>query len=289
MGSQLFQLPRELRNKIYELANHDDKPFANFEIPWNFLDVLANDEIIEVPTTQLAMSMPTTTIKIPQSVHEARILCAPAVIDYPLAFTCKQALLEHVEEYQHHTGDLPFVAFVVVNWCRLWATDAAVTNEARRTARTSREWVEMLSEKHLPLHSRIRVHIGLELLGTSIPAIHDYGLLNRLYYLGLGLFNHTKKLEFKLHTFVTHVNEHVASEVCLLCNAQMASEDGPAKISIIWPHTALELSRAQSQQCGTAWTWDFPDGWSGAKVMRYRTKLLQCMRKQAAKHRQKRC
>jgi hypothetical protein len=253
MASQLFQLPRELRNTIYDLATHHEKPFANFEIPWNFLASLANDEIIEAPSEEHGKPATRRAIRMPRSVDEIRMLRAPAIIDYTLAFTCKQALAEHVEEHQHHTGNLPFMAFAVESKGGLWGVDESPAYQADRTISSSWEWLVMILKKQLPPNARVRVHYEIVLPGARTRSIYHQDFSKRLDQLPVAAFKHVNELESKLHTLAFSLR--VTKDFRDKCNSFVGYEGSPVSIRVVWPRATLEFDRKRSQPNGKAWHW----------------------------------
>lgn len=265
MASPLFQLPRELRNKIYELANYDEKPFANFEIPWCFTDFVEYDTSEEKSSLDRSSSNAPGTVKISADDDKQRMKLAHAIIDHPMAFTCKQAMMEHVEEYQHHTGKLPPVALVATAINKLWSIGEIQTKVCQ--GYSSEDWIGMITNGVLPSGSRIRVHLRFDI--GAFPK-HKYDSVHqRLDRLSMYPLQGASELEFKTNEFsIGRSMDTWRWSFGEFCENHFSREGAPTKILVVWPCTSTGLVRIESTRKSKVWEWVFEEAWSGVEERR---------------------
>jgi hypothetical protein len=235
MALSFFDIPRELRNKIYKhaarSADGDSKTFSTFELPWALSDFVRNTTVLEMQVEGK------TAWKIPKSVDEARLDFAPAIIDHPFAFTCKQALIEYIEEFRFHVGQNPPIAFAVGRDETIYAAGGvSAMDKLQEDRMEAEELANMILNNHLPHGSRIRLHTEFhdnELHPKETWASHVSEASARTLN---SIVRHADELEFRTHA-VTTAKKAVITEFQRVCNMYigLVDYDAPAKITVAFP------------------------------------------------------
>lgn len=225
MPTSFFDIPREIRNQIYVYAGLDAA--SNFEIPWDLADFVCRVKTVEVQKDKV------TTIKIPRAVDEARMLRAPAMIVYPLAFTCRQALVDYIEELTFHVGKQPSIAFVANYKFTEWDSETPLVNSTL----TAGGLVDAILKGQLPHNTYVRVHCDLRLPKGRHLGLEEWWLPHtaerRDEKMPLAPFKHASELEVKFHG-LPHSRSKISTAFFDLCNNHLTGATKPNSITFSW-------------------------------------------------------
>lgn len=95
-----LQLPREIRNAVYEHYRDSIPPMASFGITWPLLDM--TNQPFEVRELDMMLKSKFITAE-----QQARLY---GILENSLAYTCQQIFEEYKHEYKTATGHMPYVA-----------------------------------------------------------------------------------------------------------------------------------------------------------------------------------
>lgn len=265
MAISFFTIPRELRNKIYKLAaKHTDghrKPFSTFELPWAASDLLQNSEVVEEHNKE-SQAM----YKIPKQVDQDRLDKAPAIIEHPLAFACKQTLVEYIEEYCFHVGKNPVIAMVVEPSGKIYGAPRVSAEGQPSIDKLQAEGlVHMLLTKHLPRDARIHLHCELHNAAvynsTSQSVYYNFASGMTLSHIA----KHARELHFDIHSLWSSkqklINDNLRS-----CSYGLVGEGAPDRITLRFSDAREEVFEFRAIRKGelaqtSSWTMSDENGY----------------------------
>lgn len=265
--SQFFHLPREIKTMIYDYASGDNPKFSSFEIPWAFGRYVREDKSTETCLEEEARGLPLSTADQNKT----------TVMKHRMAFTCREVLVEVMDDYTTYNNGQVVVGFVA-GMAYAEITELApgdtpkniwLDKEERRS-----KLVQLLLSKKLPAEARVRIHLSQGPMATRavLPSLNSFAGMLRYFSLTnagstppspdeiLRQLTYIAELEFAVADAGANLDkkERAFDSIRYSCNECLKEAHKLRQVKVFFKgeEKPWVLVKVKSKYGGDDWTWE---------------------------------